>query len=47
MQHGTPAPRQRQLVDESKMVQLYKMAKAAVTGTPPRDLGEHKELKLS
>ncbi len=34
-------------VDESKMVQLYKMAKAAMTGEPPRDLGEHKELKLS
>ena len=34
-------------VEESKMVQLYKMAKAAVTGEPPRNLGEHKELKLS
>ncbi len=34
-------------IDESKMVQLYKMAKAAMTGEPPRDLGEHKELKLS
>ncbi len=33
-------------VDESKMVQLYKMAKAAITGEPPRDLGEHKELEL-
>lgn len=33
-------------VDESKMVQLYKMAKAAITGEPPRNLGEHKELNL-
>ena len=33
-------------VDESKMVQLFKMAKAAFTGEPPRDLGEHKELSL-
>lgn len=33
-------------VDESKMVQMFKMAKAAVTGEPPRDLGEHKELSL-
>lgn len=34
-------------VDESKMVQLFKMAKAAITGEPPQDMGEHKELKLS
>lgn len=34
-------------VDESKMVQLFKMAKAAITGEQPRDLGEHKELTLS
>lgn len=33
-------------VDESKMVQLFKMAKAALTGEPPRSLGEHKELTL-
>jgi general stress protein 26 len=33
-------------VDESKMVQLFKMAKAAITGEPPRSLGEHKELTL-
>ena len=33
-------------VDDSKMVQLFKMAKAAVTGEPPRQLGEHKELSL-
>ena len=34
-------------VEESKMVQLFKMAKAAITGEPPRQLGEHKELTLS
>lgn len=34
-------------VDESKMVQLFKMVKAAITGNPPTDMGEHKELKLS
>lgn len=34
-------------VKESKMVQLFKMAKAAVTGEQPRGMGEHKELKLS
>ena len=34
-------------VDESKMVQLFQMAKAAITGEPPRHLGEHKELTLS
>ncbi|NMM11041.1 MAG: pyridoxamine 5'-phosphate oxidase family protein [Polaromonas sp.] len=34
-------------VKESKMVQLAKMAKAAFTGEPPRDLGEHKELRMS
>ena len=33
-------------VKESKMVQLLKMAKAAVTGIPPKKLGEHKELRL-
>ena len=33
-------------VDDSKMVQLFKMAKAAVTGGPPKNLGEHKELRL-
>ncbi len=33
-------------VDESKMVQLLKMAKAAVTGKPPTGLGEHKEVNL-
>ncbi|RYX88985.1 MAG: general stress protein [Comamonadaceae bacterium] len=34
-------------VADSKMVQLAKMAKAAVTGERPRNLGEHKELNLS
>ena len=34
-------------VTESKMVQLAKMAKAAITGAPPKDMGEHKELQLS
>lgn len=34
-------------VKESKMVQLAKMAKAALTGQPPKNLGEHKELSLS
>ncbi|MET3494690.1 pyridoxamine 5'-phosphate oxidase family protein [Variovorax boronicumulans] len=34
-------------VDDSKMVQLYKMAKAAVTGEPPKNLGEHKKVSVS
>lgn len=34
-------------VTDSKMVQLAKMAKAAITGKPPEKLGEHKELNLS
>lgn len=34
-------------VKESKMVQLVRMAKAAVTGEPPKNFGEHKELNLS
>ena len=34
-------------VKESKMVQLAKMAKAAITGETPQKLGEHKELNLS
>ena len=34
-------------VKESKMVQLFKMAKAALTGEPPRNLGEHRKLHLS
>ncbi len=34
-------------VTDSKMVQLAKMAQAAITGKPPKKLGEHKELHLS
>ncbi|APW37018.1 general stress protein [Rhodoferax koreense] len=34
-------------VDDSKMVQLFKMAKAAVTGEPPQNLGEHKKLNIA
>ncbi len=34
-------------VTESKMVQLIKMAKAAITGEPPEKMGDHKELRLS
>ena len=34
-------------VKETKMVQLFKMAKAAVTGKPPTGLGEHREIHLS
>ena len=34
-------------VKESKMVQLVKMVTAAITGTPPTSMGEHKELKMS
>ena len=33
-------------VTESKMTQLFVMAKAAITGEPPKDLGEHKKLNL-
>ncbi|MEP6792582.1 MAG: pyridoxamine 5'-phosphate oxidase family protein [Ramlibacter sp.] len=33
-------------VKESKMTQLFKMAKAAVAGKPPTDMGEHKELNV-
>jgi len=33
-------------VDDSKMVQIFKMMKAAVTGNPPQDMGEHKKLNL-
>ena len=34
-------------VDDSKMVQLFKMAKAALTGETPKNLGEHKKLNVS
>jgi general stress protein 26 len=33
-------------VRESKVVQLFKMAQAAVTGKPPVDLGEHAEVRF-
>jgi len=33
-------------VKESKIVQLYTMAKAAVTGQPPTELGEHGILRM-
>ena len=33
-------------VKESKVTQLFKMAKASITGEPPQ-MGEHKELKVS
>ena len=33
-------------VKASKMVQVAKMLTAAVTGKPPTDMGEHKELRL-
>ena len=33
-------------VKDSKMVQVYKMMKAAATGEQPRDLGEHKKLDI-
>lgn len=32
-------------VKSSKMVQLFKMAKAVVTGKPPTDMGEHAEVR--
>ena len=31
---------------ESKLVQLYEMAKAVITGKPPVDLGEHGEVRM-
>ena len=33
-------------VKSSKLVQLFAMAKAAVTGKPPGDLGEHGEVRM-
>lgn len=32
--------------DKSKMMQLFAMAKAAVTGEPPTSIGEHKKITL-
>jgi len=34
-------------VKESKIVQLYQMAKAAITGKPPTELGEHAEIRMN
>jgi general stress protein 26 len=33
-------------VKDSKLVQVVKMAKAAVTGKPPSDMGEHREVSM-
>ena len=33
-------------VDTNKMVQLLKMAKAAITGKPPTNMGEHREVAM-
>lgn len=33
-------------VTDSKMVQLFKMARAAATGHPPKDMGEHREIRM-
>ena len=33
-------------VKENKLVQLYAMAKAALTGKPPADLGESREIRM-
>ena len=33
-------------VKSSKLVQLLVMAKAAVTGKPPTDLGDHGEVRM-
>ena len=32
--------------DKSRMMQLFAMAKAAVTGKPPTDIGDHKKIVL-
>jgi hypothetical protein len=34
-------------VHDSKMVQIFKMMKAAVTGETPKDMGRHKTLNLN
>lgn len=34
-------------IEESKVVQLFHIAKAVVTGQPPRSLGEHAQIRLS
>ena len=33
-------------VKENQLVQLFKMAKAAVTGEPPKGMGEHKTIRM-
>ncbi len=33
-------------IDESKIVQLFHMARAAITGNPPTQLGEHAEIRM-
>lgn len=33
-------------VKQNKIVQLFTMAKAAVTGEPPKDMGDHQEIRL-
>jgi len=33
-------------VKDSKIVQVFKMAKAAMTGSPPRDMGEHADIRM-
>lgn len=33
-------------VQQSKLVQLFAMAKAAVTGEPPKDMGQHHSVRL-
>ena len=33
-------------VDESKIVQLFQMAKSVITGKPPTQLGEHAEIRM-
>ncbi len=33
-------------VKDNKAVQLFKMARAAVTGKPPRNMGEHGEVRM-
>ncbi|MGE0331098.1 MAG: pyridoxamine 5'-phosphate oxidase family protein [Ramlibacter sp.] len=34
-------------VKESKIAQVLKMARAAITGKPPTSLGEHREVNLA
>ena len=33
-------------VKSNQAVQLFKMAKAAVTGKPPEDMGEHRRVRM-